>query len=74
MSATNFTVGERSALLRAAKKEVDWITDEMMRLHTIDGMEGQASFNRALADAHLEELSYLQSAIRKLWAASGEAR
>lgn len=74
MSTHLFTVQERSALLRAARKVMDETTLEIIRLHTIDGLALQQGFNRALADAHSDELQYLASAIRKLWMASGEHR
>lgn len=71
-TAVAFTVEERAALLRAARREMDAINEEVIRLHDLDGREGVAgNANRKMADIHTQELSHLASAVRKLWIASG---
>lgn len=68
-TAITFTVEERSALLRAARAQIDIATDEIIRLHELDGRAG--SENRAAADAAAAELKHLASAVNKLWISSG---
>lgn len=66
-----FTVEERAALLRAARREMDAINEEVIRLHDLDGRGDTAGdTNRKLADIHTKELTHLASAVRKLWVAS----
>lgn len=68
----SLSVHERAALLRAARKQMDTINEEIIRLHAIDGTAGQEQFNRKMADAQSEELTYLAGAVRKLWLSTGD--
>ena len=65
MSGVVFTVEERTALLCAARVQIDGINENIMRLHDLNGREG--SSNRALADVMSIELNHLTAAVRKLW-------
>lgn len=68
MSATavpEFTAEEVGALLRAARARVDLLTQEVTRLHILNG--DPDSYNRKLAALDTEELTHLQGAVRKLW-------
>lgn len=70
VKTVTFTLAERSSLLRAARKEMDRLNEDIIQYHARDGRQG--SENRKLADYAAEELQQLASAVRKIWIASGE--
>gem|GEM_PF-5546898 len=60
---------ERSCLLRAARKYMENLADEVQRLHDIGAVDEYVA-ERAVADVKSLELECLASAVRKLWLAS----
>lgn len=65
MSEPVLTGEEMAALLRAARVRMDYLMDEIIRLHSLNGRD--EGYNRSLGNLVAIEHAHLSDAVSKLW-------